>query len=83
MGIMSNIRQTRKALANDTEGIAPIIYLLVIAGISLAGTYWFVSPIGEGIGEAFTIFGQSISLYVVIGLVIVALFVAWLIFGRK
>lgn len=77
-------QHSKRTLATDTDGaIITLIIVGVIAGASLLGTYYLTKPIGEGIGEAFTIFGQSIALYVVIGLVIVALVFLYMVFGKN
>lgn len=84
MGIVKDWNERRRALAKDTDGaIFTLVALGIIAGVSLLGTYYITKPVGEGIGEAFTLFGQSIALYMVIGLVIVAVIFLWLIFGKE
>ena len=86
MGIRAALQEgsrRRKELVHDESGWIAIVAVLVVSAAALLGTYWFVSPIGEGIGDMFTIFGGSISLYIVIGLVIVALVFLWLVFGKE
>lgn len=73
----------RESLAQDDNGFVQIVILGIIAGVSLLGTYYLTKPVGEGIGDAFTLFGESISLYVVVGLTLLGLIFLWLVFGRK
>ena len=74
----------KRKLAQDTSGISPTIIIVgIVAAVSLVGTYLIAKPVGEGIGEAFTIFGQEIGLYATIGVTLLGLMFLWLVFGRK
>lgn len=80
------LKEHTKRKITSTEALAPVIILVILGvttGATLLGTYLIAKPVGEGIGQAFTLFGNQISLYVVIGLVIVAVVLLWFIFGKK
>lgn len=87
MGLIGNaIREgnrKKRELTHDESGWIAIAAVAILAVASLIGTYYITKPIGEGVGDAFTIFGGQISLYVVAGVVILGMIFLWLVFGKK
>lgn len=81
---MGLIRKTHREFFGDEEGaLFTIAAIAIVAGVALIGTYYITKPVGEGIGDAFTIFGQEIGLYATIGLTLLGAIFLWLVFGRK
>jgi len=73
----------RRGIVADESAWIAIVAVIVISAASLIGTYYITKPIGEGIGDAFTIFGGQISLYVTIGLTLLGLVFLYMVFGKK
>ncbi len=81
---MGLIHRNKRKMSNDESGaIFTIAAIIIVAGAALMGTYFITKPIGEGIGSAFTIFGQEIGLYATVGLTLLGMIFLWLVFGRK
>lgn len=78
MGLMKQAR-----LKANNEGIAFMTAAAIIIGISaIAGVSIFAWKAGSGVEQAFTLFGQEISLYVVVGGVVLGMMFLYLVFGK-